>query len=158
MWMDGCVINKSSKMWLFPFKKVTVPNDPVGNWPAADRSEGIPKLFQHTAPKSPDCLPSSPDRPQTWSHPPCRLFPVSVSEEVDAVRRSEEEKFRAEKLVEWCPSDCIHPSKVQLRWLTLASAISGTKVRMNIGSHPKTCKTILYSRENRGVSMACYKY
>lgn len=87
MWIDGFVIDKSSKMRLFPFKKVTVPEDPVGNWPAADRGEGIPKLFQHTAPKSPRCLPSSPGRPRTWSQPPRRLFPVSVSEEMDAVRR-----------------------------------------------------------------------
>lgn len=133
--IDVFVIDKSSKKRFFPFKNVTVPEDPVGNRTAADRREGIPKLFQHTAPRSPCCLPSSPDRPRTWSQPPRRLFPASGPEEVDAVRRSEEEKFGEEKLVEWCPSDCIPSSKVQLRWLTLASAISGTKVRMNIGSH-----------------------
>lgn len=137
MWIDGFVIDKCPKMRLFPFKKVTVPEDPVGNWPAADRSEGIPKLFQLTAPKSPSLF-TAVSEPVHRRGASRRLFSASVSEEVDAVRRSEEEKFREEKLVEWCPSDYIPPSKVQLRWLTLASAVSGTKVRMNVGSPPKT--------------------
>lgn len=46
-----------------------------GSGPAADRSEGIPKLFQHAAPKSPHRFPSSPDRPWTWSQLPCPPLP-----------------------------------------------------------------------------------
>ncbi|XP_056891205.1 partitioning defective 3 homolog B isoform X1 [Takifugu flavidus] len=48
MRIDAFVIDKSSTMQHFPFKKVTVAEDLVRNWPAADRSGGIPKLFQHS--------------------------------------------------------------------------------------------------------------
>lgn len=86
-------------MRLFPFKKVTVPEDPAGKRPAADRSGGIPKNFSNTQPRSlPECFPVV-SGPSTDVEPR-RLCPASVSEEADAVRRSEEEKFGEEKLVQ----------------------------------------------------------
>lgn len=110
LWMriDAFVIDKASIMQHFPFKKVTVAEDLVRNWPAADRSERIPKLFQHSA-AVPSLFPvfSGPSTDVDPSGP--SPLPVSVSEEVDAVRRSGEEKFRGGKTCGVMP-ERLHPS------------------------------------------------
>lgn len=128
MWIDGFGIDKSWKMRLFPFKKVTVPEDPAGKRPAADRSGGIPKNFSNTQPRSlPRVFPVV-SGPSTDVEPR-RLCPVSVSGEADAVRRARKKKSLKRKNLcsDARATASLPPSKLQLRWLTLASAISWTK-------------------------------